>query len=253
MDACLVIPLAWLKLKEDAFTFFILTTGKAICQAIISWQLLSADFSITAILLVVCLGFIIFSFFKIHELFPASFTLSLLFSAGLSKFERLMAGIAFAVIVSGIITTQSRGGLLGIMAICGFFAWHKVKSKALLIGGVAVLLPILLLVAGISDRSSGGAGESGIDESSMGRLYAWEAAFKIALANPLTGVGLDNCVVNYFAYSDHWDGMNHAVHSTKFNIFYCWIKSNITFLRALLVSCTSRFLNVASNSTLKPC
>jgi O-antigen/teichoic acid export membrane protein len=51
VDGCLVIPLAWLKLKENAFTFFILTTGKAICQAIVSWQLLSADFGITAILL----------------------------------------------------------------------------------------------------------------------------------------------------------------------------------------------------------
>lgn len=51
VDGCLVIPLAWLKLKENAFGFFVLTTGKAICQAIISWQLLKADFGITAILL----------------------------------------------------------------------------------------------------------------------------------------------------------------------------------------------------------
>lgn len=52
----------------------------------------------------------------------------------------------------------------------------------------------------------------------MGRLYAWEAAFKMALDNPLTGVGLDNFYYNYFFYSSHWDGMNHAVHSTWFGV-----------------------------------
>jgi O-antigen ligase len=72
--------------------------------------------------------------------------------------------------------------------------------------------------AGISDRSSGGAGEEGIDESSMGRLYAWQAAFRMALANPFSGVGLDNFYFNYFFYSPHWDGKNHAVHSTWFQI-----------------------------------
>ena len=40
----------------------------------------------------------------------------------------------------------------------------------------------------------------------------------MALARPLNGVGLDNFVANYFAYSAHWDGHNHAVHSTWFNV-----------------------------------
>lgn len=151
-------------------------------------------------------------------LFPASFAISLGFAKGLSKFERFLAFAAFFTIISGIIATQSRGGLLGIMSISGFFAWQKVKSKMLLIGGGSVLAPILLVVAGISGRSSGGAAEDGIDESSMGRIYAWQAAFGMALHNPVTGVGLNNFLANYFAYSPHWDGLNHAVHSTWFGI-----------------------------------
>lgn len=51
-----------------------------------------------------------------------------------------------------------------------------------------------------------------------GRLYAWEAAFKMALHHPLTGVGLDNFYFNYYFYSPHWDGINHAVHSTWFGV-----------------------------------
>jgi O-antigen ligase len=77
---------------------------------------------------------------------------------------------------------------------------------------------ILFIVAGISERSSGGAAEEGIDESAMGRLYAWEAAWNMALDNPILGVGISNFYYNYFAYSPHWDGMNHAVHSTWFGV-----------------------------------
>lgn len=151
-------------------------------------------------------------------LFPCGFGLSLFFSTGLSKFERYLAGLSYFLLVSAIIATQSRGGLLGIMAITGYFAWIKVKSKALLISGAAILLPILLVLAGISDRSSGGAAEEGIDESAMGRIYAWGAAYRMALANPFTGVGINNFFVNYYFFSAHWDGLNHAVHSTWFGI-----------------------------------
>ena len=52
----------------------------------------------------------------------------------------------------------------------------------------------------------------------MGRIYAWEAAIGMATDNPLTGVGIDNFFSNYFFYSPHWDGLNHAVHSTWFGV-----------------------------------
>lgn len=169
-------------------------------------------------------------------LFPSSFGLSLFFSQGISKFERLLCGIGFITLASAIIATQSRGGLLGIMAICGYFAWIKVKSKMLLISAVAMLLPILFVAAGISERSSGGAAEEGIDESAMGRIYAWGAAFKMALSNPLTGVGLDNFFINYYYFSSHWDGKNHAVHSTWFGILAETGFLGLTVFICLLVS-----------------
>lgn len=51
VDGFIVIPLAWLKLKEDAFTFFVLTTSKAIIQAFLTWYLLKSGHEITAVLL----------------------------------------------------------------------------------------------------------------------------------------------------------------------------------------------------------
>ena len=40
----------------------------------------------------------------------------------------------------------------------------------------------------------------------------------MALSRPLTGVGLDNFIPNYWTYSNLHDGHNHAVHSTWFGV-----------------------------------
>ena len=40
----------------------------------------------------------------------------------------------------------------------------------------------------------------------------------MATTHPLNGVGINNFVSNYFMYSEHWDGNNHAVHSTWFGV-----------------------------------
>lgn len=151
-------------------------------------------------------------------MFPASFSLALLLNPGISKLSRLFGLVSFVLLFAAVLATQSRGGLLGILAVVGVFAYRRIQSKMLFFGGGALAVMLLYLVAGISDRASGGAAEEGIDASAMGRLYAWEAAFYMALDNPLFGVGLDNFYFNYFYYSKHWDGLNHAVHSTWFGV-----------------------------------
>ena len=151
-------------------------------------------------------------------LFPASFALALALGRNLPRWERLLGWLGFGVVAAAVIATQSRGGLLGIMAVSGVFAWRRIPSKSLLIGAGAVAMAVLFAVADISERASGGAAEEGIDQSAMGRLYAWEAAIGMALDHPLNGVGLANFYNNYYFYSPHWDGLNHAVHSTWFGV-----------------------------------
>ncbi len=173
-------------------------------------------------------------------LFPLSFTVSLATTRGVGLFWRLIGLAAMVAIVSAIIATQSRGGLLGIMTVFGLFGFRIVKSKALLmtVGGLAAL--ILFAAAGISGRSSGGAAEDGIDESAMGRIYAWGAATQMAVQRPLTGVGLDNFLSNYYFYSSHWDGKNHAVHSTWFGVLgETGFPGLIVFVGMIAVSLTS--------------
>ncbi|MGF1725430.1 O-antigen ligase family protein [Photobacterium nomapromontoriensis] len=151
-------------------------------------------------------------------LFPAAFALSLMLNKSIGWGSRCISVLCFISLFSAVIATQSRGGLLGILAVIGVFAYWRVQSKSLLLFGGALVGALLYAVAGISGRSSGGAAEDGIDESAMGRIYAWEAAYNMALDNPLFGVGLDNFFYNYFFYSKHWDGLNHAVHSTWFGV-----------------------------------
>ena len=151
-------------------------------------------------------------------MFPVAFATSLVMTGGLGRVSKLFGLLSVVILFSAVIATQSRGGLLGIMAIFGLFGYRRIQSKTLFfsLGGIAAIA--LFVLAGISDRASGGAAEVGIDASAMGRLYAWEAAYGMALHNPFTGVGINNFYSNYYFYSPRWDGLNHAVHSTWFGV-----------------------------------
>ncbi|MGR5557103.1 O-antigen ligase family protein [Vibrio fortis] len=151
-------------------------------------------------------------------MFPMAFAISQATTKGIPTMHRFIGAAACIILLYAVIATQSRGGLLGSIAVLGIFALSIIRSKVTLITLGAIAAVGLYFAAGISDRASGGAAEAGIDASAMGRLYAWEAAFKMALDNPLTGVGLNNFYSNYFFYSPHWDGLNHAVHSTWFGV-----------------------------------
>lgn len=151
-------------------------------------------------------------------LFPLSFAVSLAMTRGSGLFGRLLGVTGIVTLVFAILATQSRGGLLGIMTVFSVFGWRYVRNKLILIGVGGVAALGLFVAAGITDRSSGGAAEDGIDESAMGRIYAWHAAWGMAMDHPLTGVGLANFFNNYYLYTPHWDGKNHAVHSTWFGV-----------------------------------
>ena len=150
-------------------------------------------------------------------MFPLAFSLSFMTTRALG-WARILGALCAAAAFYAVIETQSRGGLLGCIAIFAVFGLKHIRSKFLLAVIGIVTVAIIFFVSDFSDRQSAGVEEDGLDESAMGRLYAWEAAFKMALDRPLTGVGIDNFYANYFFYSSHWDGLNHAVHSTWFGV-----------------------------------
>ncbi len=151
-------------------------------------------------------------------MFPVAFAISLLLNKDFGRSTKLLGLITTCVLFFAVIVTQSRGGLLGILTIFGVYAYRRIPSKMLFFTLGIIAAITLFSLAGISDRASGGVAEAGIDASAMGRLYAWQAAFGMALHNPFTGVGINNFYSNYYFYSPHWDGLNHAVHSTWFGV-----------------------------------
>ncbi|AMO57812.1 O-antigen ligase family protein [Endozoicomonas montiporae] len=152
--------------------------------------------------------------------FPMSYAIAFAATRGTGKIKTLLGLIGFGVFISAIIATQSRGGLLAIIAVTGIFGLRLIKSKLLLISIASFSLVILIAAAGISDRKSGGAAEEGVDASAMGRIHAWEAAFFMGLRNPLTGVGLSMFLDNYWNYATHSraEGMAHVTHSSWFQV-----------------------------------
>ncbi|PKF62472.1 oligosaccharide repeat unit polymerase [Psychromonas sp. psych-6C06] len=151
-------------------------------------------------------------------MFPVAFACSLIITPNIGTYSKCLGWLSAIILFLAIIATQSRGGLLGMMAIFAVFGYRRIQSKTLFICLGIIVAIALFVFAGISDRASGGAAEAGIDASAMGRLYAWEAAFGMAVHNPLSGVGINNFYSNYYYYSPHWDGLNHAVHSTWFGV-----------------------------------
>ena len=151
-------------------------------------------------------------------LFPASFALGLLFTRGTPALGRVFGACTFVVLVLAILATQSRGGLLGLVAVAAPFIRQRIRSNFVLValavsGGAA-----LFWAAGIAERPVIAAGGDQVDESAQNRLWAWETAFRMALSNPVTGVGLGTFADNYFLYTEHWTGRAYVAHSTWFQV-----------------------------------
>lgn len=180
-------------------------------------------------------------------LFPMAFGVAMCMTRGMRPFMRVLGALSVVTIAAAIIATQSRGGLLGMLAVWGVVANRYVKNKALLITGAVIGATVLAAVAGISSRQSGGAHEDGLDESAEGRIDAWGAATRMALAHPFVGVGIDNFIQNYFFYVSVWKGTVHAVHSTWFVVLaesgFVGIGLFLTIL-TMMVRCAVRALRL---------
>ena len=201
-------------------------------------------------------------------LIPLSFSAAVLVYRE-TAFDTCLALLTTPIFIGAIIATQSRGGLLGLLAVIGIIALRCIKSKTILVILIPAVAVGVFFAAGISERSSGGAQEIarlGVDESSRGRLDAWIAAVDVATARPLTGVGLGNFSNNYFAFT--WDGERIQTHSIWFEvlsevgflglvvysalIIVCWIKitSSIRILNDRGAAASTRATALALQSAL---
>lgn len=115
--------------------------------------------------------------------------------------DRVLFTIGLVAVLGGILSTQSRGGLLGICGAAWLLARHWIPSiprRVVILGLVGL---VGFTAAGVSKRSSGGAGTEGIDESAQGRLDAWKAGGRMLMRRPVLGVGFSSFQDNYASYA----------------------------------------------------
>jgi putative inorganic carbon (hco3(-)) transporter len=105
---------------------------------------------------------------------------------------RLRIGITGVIVLTtfSIVSSQSRGALLGLIAGVGFL-WSKTQNK--IVSGAAILILLASVAAFMPqswyDRMHTIQTYSESDDKSNNRLFLWETGWKLALARPLTGVG----------------------------------------------------------------
>lgn len=171
-----------------------------------------------------------FASFLVMTISPA---VALLAGGGVKRDKIVFLLIAVLLMGTGIIFTGSRGAFLSFLAVLAFLAvWtlvtrnaggKKGKSRrgrslvnALVTAGAAAgLLALLFLVAVWAGGEQGlmrGAGMQAGDDFSTGRLHFWSVAWKIFLANPVTGAGLES-FGNAFTRYDTMSGMYRLEHA----------------------------------------
>lgn len=149
-------------------------------------------------------------------IFSLSFCLSLLLSRE-RAIDYLIGLVGTGVVITAIVCTQSRGGLLGILAVLAVSATRLKKSRTLLLVLVPIAAAGLYMTMNLSDRVSGGADDMRA-ESAGGRLYSWSAAINMALDRPFTGVGINNFVNEFYVYTDVWSERALTAHSAWFQV-----------------------------------
>ncbi len=132
----------------------------------------------------------------------------------------LRHGLSAAMILSAlaVIGSQSRGGLLGIVAM-GLFLWLKSRNKFLisLVIAVSVVLILIIMPQKWHDRMSTITTYQE-DASAQGRINAWAMAFNLAKDRPLVGGGFGAFRYEIFKiYAPDPENL-HDAHSIYFEV-----------------------------------
>lgn len=109
--------------------------------------------------------------------------------AAKTRLERIAAWATVVLLLLAIVASQSRGATIGLAAVM-LFLWVKSNRKALSMVLMVVVLAITLLYAPAEYFSRMGTiAHYQTEGSAMGRVNAWKAAVRMAVDNPVLGVG----------------------------------------------------------------
>ena len=150
-------------------------------------------------------------------LFPLAFALARVFYRR-GVFDAMVAAGMAALLIMAIVFTESRGALLGVLAVVAVLFLQRFKNLFL---PALVILAIgsVLAVSALNLSSRGSLYVGGELEGSAGhRVEAWKTSINMAVANPLTGVGAGNFNEYYRTYTNYWRNREMSPHSMWFEV-----------------------------------
>lgn len=113
--------------------------------------------------------------------------------------SKIMKGVwagALLTLVLCVVLTKSRGGTLALASI-GLYYWWKSPRKAMAAAVVVLVLAVVLAVAPSSYFTRMSMMTDTEEGSAQGRIIAWKAGVKMALANPILGAGAGHFPLAY--------------------------------------------------------
>lgn len=158
-------------------------------------------------------------------------------------FRKLFFAGILILLIFAVVATQSRGGILALSSV-GFYYWLKSDRKILGIAGIVIVILFVFAVAPMQFFGRMATLTQTGDEmegSAQGRILAWKAGAKMAINNPILGVGVGHYPVKYGAdYKPEGYGLNEipwqTAHSSYFLVLGELGFPGIIFLLGLILS-----------------
>jgi len=101
-----------------------------------------------------------------------------------------------------IFLTGSRGGLIGLGIVTLFIAIRSKKKILMIVIPILLILAFVFQAGGYMQKKSTMILNIEGEGSAQSRLHAWDAALKMTIDHPITGVGLGNFMSAFRDYSD---------------------------------------------------
>jgi putative inorganic carbon (hco3(-)) transporter len=172
------------------------------------------------------------------------------------RWLRWLLGISILLSIVSAFGSQSRGALVAMIAVAGFF-WLKSSSKV--ITGTGIVILAVLTFSFMPDswhERMGTIATYEEDASAMGRIHAWEYAINIA-SDRLTGGGFNSWSPETYAIYSPEQRLSVVAHSIYFSVMadHGW-PGLIMFLTLLFIAWRNLSRVIAdasdSNSEYKP-
>jgi probable O-glycosylation ligase (exosortase A-associated) len=132
----------------------------------------------------------------------------------------IRAGLALAAPLTTIaaLGSQSRGALLAIGAMAVTFWWYSKRKVALGLAIVVLLPAMIAFMPAVWDARMATIVTYETDNSAMGRIYAWQTMFNLALHRPLFGGGFESYNEYVFGAYSPSGSEPRAAHSIYFQV-----------------------------------